>query len=256
MKHTLTTSRLLKGGETMRIACLVVMACLLLAVGATAATYTQILYPDTSGAYGANWIALKAVPFDPNPITVFGSVDLIDGTLSRLDPVTGNTEGYFSFQEPDGPFGNMLLGEGYWLNVTTTSHTISYQGAVDGLGTESTVTEGTKISSMTDMWISLPGPTGEEGGYHWVGFPFSHNVLWTDVKVTDGNETVPVLTAVSNGWLDGGWAYLDAATQSTYGVDPDEIMGSAYLEPGNMYQIFTRKANLALIIPAGDDYIK
>ena len=245
MKHTSSISRLRKGGETMRLVLVFVLVGILTASIACAVTYSEVLYPHPNGTTGVNWIALRGVPFNPDPIDIFGSVDLIDGFLSRLDPITANTETYFSFQEPEGPFGNMLLGEGYWVNVGDgIQHTINYEGAPDGLKDSNGV--------MTDMWISLPGRSGHNGGFHWVGFPFNHNVLWSDVLVTDGKETIPVMVAVDRGWLDGLWAYVDAPTQNTLNVDPDGIYGSDMLEPGRMYRVFTRKSNLALIIPAGE----
>ena len=242
MKLTSNNIRIWKGGETMKIACLLVLASLVLASAACATNYQEVLYPHSSGAYGNNLIAMRGVPFDPDPISVFGDVNLIDGALSRLTPTSGNTETYFSFQEPGGPFGGMLLGDGYMIQVAGSQVTISYDGVADG------VPDG--AGQMTDMWVSLPGVTGREGGYHMVGHPFDHNVLWANVQVTDGTQTIPVMDAVNLGWLDGYWAYLDAPTQSTFNVDPDEIMGSAYMEPGRAYIVFTRKSNIALIIPA------
>jgi len=107
---------------------------------------------------------------------------------------------------------------------------------------------------MTDMWISLPGVSSDNpaypGGWHFVGNPFNHNVLWTDIKVTDGTETIDMITACELGWLDGYWEYLNGASQGISLVDFEGILGSEYLQPGHMYKVFTRKANLALIIPA------
>lgn len=238
MKCSIDYSRLRKGGETMRLVCLMVLASFLLAGSVFA--YSEVIYPAPNGTTGANWIALRGVPFDPDPIAIFGDVDLIDGMIARLDPTSGGTEDYWSFQEPGGPFGGMLLGDGYWLN-STSQYTINYDGAPDGLPDGA--------GQKTDMWISLPGVTGREGGFHWIGHPFNHEVPFVNVMVTDGTQTISVLDAIEAGWLDGYWAYLDAPSQGTLNVDPEELMGSPNLEPGRMYQVFTRKANLALIIP-------
>jgi len=228
---------------------LVALAGLLLSSAAFAQeTYTETLYPAPDGTNGVNWIALRGVPFDPSPVTVFGDEMRIDGLMSKLDPVTGNTNTYFSFDAES--FGNLLLGDGFWVNNDSgNEYTISYQGVYDGVPSDLT-NETTRAATMTDMWISLPGQTGSNGGYHWVGFPFNHPIPWVNVKVTDGTQTLPVQDAVAAGWLLDFWAYMDGPSQSTFNVDPDGIMGADVLEPGRMYQVVTYRSNLALIIPA------
>lgn len=243
MKCSIDYSKIWKGGDTMRLAVLLALAGIMLASMVCAEDYTEVLYPSPFPGYtGENWIAMRSVPFDPNPEIVFGDLSLIDdGRLQRRDPVTGNLEGFISF-EPE-VFGGMLLGDGYKVYVQDgLQHTITYSGAPAGLP------DG--VGQLTDMWISLPGQSGMNGGMHWVGFPFNHPVLWTNVLVTDGTQTVPVLDAVNLGWLQGYWQYMDAPTQNLMQVDPDELSGSAYLEPGRTYEVITMKSNLALIIPA------
>lgn len=224
----------------MRLVCLMVLASFLLAGSVFA--YTEVIYPSPDSPTGTNWIALRGVPFDPDPLTIFGDLNYIDGAIFRLDATTGGTEPYFSFQEPGGPFGGMLLGDGYWVNNSTgAEYTISYDGAPDGLP------DG--VGQKTDMWISLPGMTGGNGGTHWVGHPFDHPVPFVNVLVTDGTQTIPVMDAIAAGWLEGYWPYLDGPTQGTLQVDPDYIVGEPDLLPGHMYIVNTMKPNLALIIP-------
>lgn len=221
---------------------------LLSGVAFAATTYTDTLYPSPGGGVGENWVALRGVPFDPAPAVVFGDETVIDdGRLSKLDGPTANVFGYYSY-DPDS-FGKMLLGEGYIVMVTDDiEHAVSYSGIEDGVPSDPVNAPGT---TMTDMWVSLPGITGGSGGEHWIGHPFNHSVPFVNVKVTDGTQTLPVQDAIAAGWLEGYWTYLDAATQNVYQVDPDGINGSDQLEAGHMYIVRTLKNNLALIIPAG-----
>jgi len=238
MKCSIDYLRLRKGGDTMR---LVTILALILLASAAFGQYSEVLYPGPGGSIGENWIALRGVPFDPTPAVIFGDEARIDdGRLQRLDASTQNVYGYLSFMPEE--FGGMLLGDGFTVLVDNgTGYTINYDGAPDGLPDGA--------GQKTDMWISLPGQTGMNGGQHFIGHPFDHAVPFVNVLVTDGTRTIPVMNAIAEGWLEGYWPYLDGPTQSVLQVDPDEIVGSPYLEPGHMYVVNTMKANLALIIP-------
>lgn len=185
---------------------------------------------------GQNWISLPLVPFDPDPTHVFAGLD-INHNLTGFDAYTKKEVAY-DHSKPDIFFG-MLLGEGYTIwNHGTTPITISYEGAPDGLPDYSGL--------MTDMWISIPYV-----GETWVGMPFNHNVLFSDIYYTDGTYTIDVNSAVRKGWIDGLWTTWDALTQETTTVglnslNPDDII----LRPGQMYKVISHKNNLAVIIPA------
>jgi len=234
----------------MRTACFVVLASLLLATVAGAATYTETIYIDSvNNATGDDWVALRGVPFNPDPAAVFGGLGRIDNNLSKFDPVGGNGILYMSGIEEF----NLLLGEGYFIQASPSgggTYTISYTGVADG------VPDGE--GNMTDMWISLPGLAeglpGYPGGQHWIGHPFNHAVAWTDVEVTDGTQTISVVDACDPAgaykWIEPFWTYRENSEQNAYAVDPDGITGDPNLLPGKMYQVFTHKANIALIIPA------
>lgn len=252
-KHTSNNIRIWKGGEMMKLVCLMILASLLLATAACATTtYTQVVYPapgypsvwDT----GFNHFALKGVPLDPTPTSVFAGMPIGTGDagLGRWDEINQGPVNY----DPDAPeaFGGMLLGVGYTLAVNPNdadpngTWTVSYDGVDDG------IPDG--VGQMTDMWISLPGLSGgDNGGMHWVGHPFDHDVLWTDVQVTDGTQTVSVQDAIGLGWLEGGWTYWDAVNQGPMTIDPDDEFGQ-YMHPGMMYLVPTLANNIALIIPA------
>lgn len=264
MRGITTILVLKKGGDTMKLTVMLTLVCMLLTGAAFATTYTNAIYPangyPTVQDGGMNFFALKGVPTNGGDPMV-----ILDSALSGLtgiygwDPVLGNPKN-FDPSEPSA-FGNFLLGEGYMVTVVPNSEdpdgkwTVSYTGAVDGLGTESAVTGGTKVSGMTDMWISLPGVTGGNGGEHYIGFPFDHEILWESMLVTDGTETISVMDAVINGWIDSVWSWWDPVLQNPMVIDPSDP-SLMYMKPGMMYDIVTYRPNLALIIPAGDDYIK
>lgn len=249
MKHTSNNIRIWKGGEMMKLVCLTILACLVLATAACATTtYTQILYPapgypDVQDT-GLNYFAMKGVPLNPDPAVILGNVP-IDGVLGRWDAVTASPISYDQFG-PEG-FGGMLLGEGYQIainpnpdNTVDGTWTISYDGIDDG------IPDG--VNEMTDIWISLPGVTAE-GGLQWVGHPFNHDVLWEDVQVTDGTQTISVTDACNNGWLESAWQYWDPVSQSPMSIDIFDDYGM-YMHPGISYVVPTLRSNLALIIPA------
>lgn len=234
----------------MRIVYLVVLASLVLASAVCADNYTQVLYPAPGYPWiedvGFNHFALKGVPFDPSVSSVFAGVPVGTGiaTLTRWEETTQTPIAY----DMDSPevFGGMLLGVGYTVAVLPNTSDpngqwlISYDGVADG------IPDG--AGQLTDMWISLPGLFN--GGMHWVGHPFDHDVLWTDVLVTDGTQTIPVQTAVANGWLEGSWQFWDATIQTPVSIDIDDPV-NCYMHPGMMYLVPTLQNNIALIIPAG-----
>lgn len=231
----------------MRLVCLLVLAAMLLGCAAYAETYYEDLYPAPDGTIGANQFALRAVPLDPTPETILAGIPIVSN-LTLWDAENSCPISY----DPDlGGFGGLLLGSGYsvnmeWNAAEVDGHTrIQYDGAPDGLSTD----QGT---TGTDMWISLPGVSGmTDGGIHWVGMPFNHNVEWTTVKVTDGTETIDVMDAVGRGWLEGFWPYWDGVNQSPLNIDLDL---QPNMEPGKVYMVTTHRNNLALIIPCGENF--
>jgi len=92
----------------MRLACLLVLAGVLLASAAFATTYTTVIYAPGPSIYTyENWFSLPGVPFPVatasgipgNPLDIVGDLGKIDDArLVRLNAPTGNLEGYYSFQ--------------------------------------------------------------------------------------------------------------------------------------------------------------
>lgn len=208
----------------------------------TADTCTVDLY--------SNWnvVACPLVPFDPDPNSVFGGVD-IDGRVARYD---APSQSFVSYDAIDPTaFGNCLLGEGYLLENYANVDSFSYSGVPDGVPDAS--------NNMTDMWISLPGnqlDAADAGGWHIVGHPFNHDTAidlgsgtGDNVLFTDGTTLKTWDEAFAAGWVEDVMSYFDASTQSystlSYGLGDDD-----HFRSGKGYYLFTRKDNLAMIITA------
>ncbi len=194
------------------------------AAGATAAPVTANI-PVTSGW---NLVGCPAVPLNPDPTSVFAGY--LDG-LIRWDPLKAGGPGYVFYDEfaPE-EFGNILLGEGYWvLKASAGSGTVSYSGAdVSG-----------------DHWISLP-----KAGWTLVGYPnmTPTTTAYENLLVTNGIETKSMADAVAAGWIDGVClAWINGAYDSV-GL-PDQFPSYEELQQGKGYWFKTNIDNLALIIP-------
>jgi len=193
------------------------------AAGAMAAPVTANI-PVTQGW---NLVACPAVPLNPDPAAVLGP--LADGAL-RWDPITRRYIAYDEFS-PEA-FGNILLGDGYWVFRTSAgSGTISYSGAdVSG-----------------DHWISLP-----KAGWTLVGYPnmTPTSKAYEALLVTNGIETKSMAAAVAAGWIADsalGWN-PSLRRYETVGL-PDAFPDLENLQINKAYWFQTLVDNLALIIP-------
>jgi len=194
------------------------------AAGAMAAPVTANI-PVTQGW---NLVACPAVPLNPDPASVFAGY--LEG-LIRWDPLKSGGAGYVFYDEfaPE-EFGNILLGDGYWLRKNTPgSGTVSYSGAdVSG-----------------DHWISLP-----KAGWSLVGYPnmTPTSKAYEALLVTNGIETKSMADAVAAGWIagtcltwiNGGYVFVGL---------PYEFPPLESIEAGKGYWFRTFQDNLALIIP-------
>jgi len=219
-----------------------VLACLVtVCAAATVATADLAFIPIYPGD---NWVSAPLVPFNPDPASVFAAC-IGDCTLSRLDAPTE----YVIVYDPEWPseFGIIYLGDGYKVsNPTANTYYCSYEGVPDGVPDSQGI--------MTDMMISLPGNQYDgldAGGMHWVGQPFYHDTCISECYITDGTGAWTVEEAVSWGWIEGLWNYLDAQTQTVHTAGPASLGAyDTYLRTTHMYEIRTHKDNLALIVPA------
>lgn len=200
-------------------------------IGATAAMAAPV---NTSLTVSRGWnlISLPTVPLDPDPLAVFDSIggeSAIDGNLIRYDPVLRANIIWDAFSDD---WGNVLLGDGYWVfRPQVGSATITYTG-VDVSG---------------DHWLSMP-----RSGWTLLGYP--NNVPATlpfeNLLVTNGIETKAITDAVAAGWINGSAITYDTALRAnqTVGI-PDDFPELENLEAGKGYWFFTNVDNLALIVP-------
>ena len=213
---------------------------LLIAVAVPAFSAIESVSSDNPGSQpinpGWNLIALPAIPTSPAVADVLDECPdaLGIGYIYRWDTVAQGIKVYDMYNVED--FGNMLITEGYWLQITgNDSSVISYEGITD--------------NDDTDMWISLP-----KTGWTIIGCPFSYNVDWNAVEITDGTATVPLSTARNNSWLYTicYWWDSQAGGLQQIGLD-DDWVGDSTMRPWHGYWIQSLKDNLALIVEAVEE---
>lgn len=240
----------------MKILGLVLALALVMAGSCAADTVTMNIYT------GWNLIATPLALYDGTPSVVFANVFAQypnpSGCLSTL--VFGNGSSYDAMNP--AAFGNILLGQGYWIRPKTSATTATITGFPDGLMT------GGDPATQTDMWISLPGnSTGTAGAWHMIGYPFDHDlkianklsgVLNTDpadgspvVQFTNGTDVKSWPEAVAANWVDG---YAYGADTNLYGGGfTASYLGLAredIFRARHGYTLRTKVANLAMIIHA------
>ena len=212
----------------------VMLVCLAVTVGmcvpasAIVGTHDGLVWP------GWNLLALDGVPTadPPSPVNILPGGLQISNLLYRYDAATQSQIRYDEFQ-PD-LFGNMLLGDGYWLlSYETETLPYSYQALND--------------TDAMDIWVSLP-----KAGWAMIGNPFSYNFPWENAKVTDGNVTVSMqIAAKTNYWLNSIMYRFDAEHQSQIWVGiPDDFQEENELLPKQGYWINSFQDKLALILEA------
>lgn len=209
---------------TVSLLVLLVITCM-----CTSAFGSVVLQQDTLYA-GWNNIAMQGVPLDPSPRNMFPAGLRLDGYLWRWD---GATQSQYTYDDwAPGIFGNMLLGDGYWI-YSDTDLPYSYNALND--------------TDTMDMWISLP-----KTGWHMFGNPFGYNYNWELAKVTDGNSTVSIKKAKENGWMQSSAFWWNGQEQSQYDVGPadDWPSGGTVLLPKHAYFIETYVDKIALILEA------
>ncbi|MEI6913768.1 MAG: hypothetical protein WCL39_01405 [Armatimonadota bacterium] len=198
------------------------------ALSASAAPVTSTI---TLGK-GWNMITLPTVPLNPDPLSVLNdlnNLDGIDGNVARWDPITRSMS---SYSELGGDFGNMLIGDGYWVLKTS-------------VGTLNNNYQGVDVSG--DHWISLP-----RKGWTLMGYPNNTpaNIPVGNCSVTNGIETKTFDDAVVAGWIADKLQTWDNNTRSmsSVGTDPD-FSDDTEIRKGKGYWFQSLIDNLALIIP-------
>ena len=118
-------------------------------------------------------VSLPGIPLNPGPEAMFSTL----GGVSLLRWAAPN-QSLISYSELDPElFGNLIMTAGYWVIPTMSATDMSYSGLND--------------NETVDMWISLP-----KTGWTFIGNPYQHNVVWADVKVTNGKITKSMLEKI------------------------------------------------------------
>lgn len=221
----------------MRTSAIMLLSLLVIAalcVSASAAIETVTCPQPGPINIGWNLISVPAIPTNPAPPDVFADygADAIENNLYRWDAAAQGIYLYSMWTPED--FGNILLTDGYWLNLGEAgANQLSFEAITD--------------NDDTDMWISLP-----KTGWTIIGCPFSYPVDWNTVEVTDGTATVP-LANVRDQWLHTYTYWWDSTVPGgglrTMGLD-DDWTDTVMLEPWHGFWVQSLVDNLALIVPA------
>lgn len=198
---------------------------------APAAGWNLIGLPAAPAATGDSY-ELSAKPWDAfQVLSPWRDPFDIDGRLFRWENCVG---GLFIWDmwtdlEIRGPFGGLVLGDGYWLNLDAEMP-VSYSGRISNL----------------DQWTSICAP-----GWMIVSLPKGRPVPLEEVKVHDGGAVCSMYDAViTNGWIDCTSYWWDSATQglSDIGI-PDCWVSTDTLVPWQGYWVQAFRGDLALIFP-------
>jgi hypothetical protein len=220
---------------------LLVVLSLLIATAACAVT-TGTANLQLYGQF--NQFAAPLIPFDPNPRNIinpggpFAAWQSLINVADYAQWIEPTSQSLVTFPNDWDIFPNIVMGDGY----------LGYVAGDLGTNPVTLTYDGVDISD-TDAYISLPGMTGGNGGWHYIGIPYppDKSVLFYDIVVTDGSESHTMMDLLINGtdWLSLSFGAMDAPTQSIFSI-PDS---GDYLQGGQMYQVFTMKNDLALILP-------
>ncbi|MCE5200423.1 MAG: hypothetical protein ABFD54_01145 [Armatimonadota bacterium] len=218
--------------------------------------------------YGPGWALVSApqVPIESRAVYLWDPdfTEWLDSKLFAVNPTTGS-QVPLSYGDNAETF-SILLGEGYLLNNTDGPTQVTYDAVADGVPSNPA-----DATTMTDMWISLPGRTEtgtnlDQGGWHLIGCPFNHVIPFDkaegsfaagdNIYFTDGT-TVKTWADASTGndaWVSPTMFGRDGRGQfqATYDGDPSEV--DLFLRPGYGYWFQTKKDNLAMIVTAKADW--
>ena len=132
--------------------------------------------------------------------------------------------------DPKHPLNNFRHGAGYWLRQTDCDG-ISYLAVAD---------------DTTDRWIPLP-----YAWYNLFGHPFNHEVLWSDLKVTDGKRMAGLDEAdqFKLRWVNSVGLWWEPERRGCHDIGlPDDAAADDRLRCWHAYHMYAYKP-VALIVP-------
>lgn len=242
----------------MRTVIVSLVLALLVVTGASAVTTGTAVVPLYNMM---NQVACPLIPLDPAPLYegpggiagVFGGLagapelgwfDLYMGSdwIKKFDPTSGSEKTLLSEWGPDE---GCIAGDGYigWVEDFGAGPSMDPVKSFQYVGVD---------ISDTDLWVSLPGLTGQPGGDHWVGinYPVGSIIDYAAVVVTDGTDSYTMYQIASGegpqDWMNPAFIYFEPTSQAE---KPVPWEWDPVLYGGQMYRVTTYKSNLALIIP-------
>ena len=188
---------------------------------------------------GNNLFSLPGIPLMPAPPAVLAGIGPPDGSgllgvLSRYD-AAAQSEVFWDAAGTEGPFGDLLEGEGYRLSLPPGQpQAITFSGVQTG---------------FADSWVSLP-----KLGATRIGDPFNAPIDWASVQVNDGTRVSSLRDAAKNvtpGRINSVAQSFDSAAQKTRTLGlPEDTPDSTQLQPWLGYWVYSLQDQLALIVPA------
>lgn len=172
-------------------------------------------------------------PWDPDMIFQ-KSMDDLEQRLTRLEASTQSAIPYDPLDEEErtGPFGGLILGDGYIVNPGLTGWAFSFSG----------------LAPDKDQWIGIP-----RAGDMLVGHPQIHSTMFGNIMLHDGKQILSVTDAsveYGAGWIGITATGFNAASQSAFLVSiEDELPDSETFDPWSAYWLKVYQDGKSLIIP-------
>jgi len=174
-------------------------------------------------------------PSSPKPWeapVVFGRTPPeVDGRLYRWESANQSQYMWDIWSEPNGQFGGMALGDGYWMWL-------------DGVWNFSYSAK----KSWLDQWVAACQP-----GWVQMGHTCNEDIPLVQVSLHDGGQIKPIREASQwgDGWIQSIGFWWDNTTQSQYDIGlPEDWAFTDTLYPWHGYSYLMFEGTKSLIMPA------
>lgn len=179
----------------------------------------------------------SAKAWDPPMVFAGGDPAQLDSSMQRWESCTQGLYIYDIWSDDHtstggwGPFGGVILGDGYWLTGLTDPFDVTYPG----------------IPSFFDEWVSVCEP-----GWALIGHPKDNDMPWADASVHNGNSIESLFNASLHGlgWLNSYGFWWDATSQGLCDVGiPDDFPTYEDLYRTHGYWFEFYQGNKSLVFP-------
>jgi hypothetical protein len=157
-----------------------------------------------------------------------------DGRVYRVEAANRSLYMYDMWSEPNGAFGGMLLGDGYWV-LLDEAWAVDYTGLA---GPAHEIPQWI-ASSAPECWMQMAHPQ-------------DHNTETTDIKMSDGGVVKSFFDASQWGvnWVYSTGYWWNNLEQSLYDIAlPDDWPSTTTMVPWHGYQFLVHEPNRAWIVP-------